>query len=141
MNVLDQVRLIVYRVHEKGLEILMLNEESELASLPATEMSTEQRSALERQGLWINLDQKDQDTDGVRTVAVEADWHDIPSIRALIKKDIDRLERKVKKVVPEIEECTYVAIKEAVKKALPHEYAALKELKDILATRNMLQNL
>jgi len=141
MNVLDQVRLIVYRVHEKGLEILMLSEDNAGASLPAAEMSTEQRSALERDGLWINLDPKDQDADGIRTVAVEADWHDIPSIRALIKNDIHRLERKVKEVVPEIEECTYVAIKEAVKKALPHEYAALKELKDILATRNMLKNL
>ncbi len=34
------------------------------------------------------------------------------------------------------EEGNYVAMKEAIKKVLPHQYAILKELKDVLMERN-----
>ncbi len=141
MNVFDQIRLIVYRVHEKGLEVLMLNEETPDGRLPATYLSQDRLEAMKRQGECIQLDDARHADDQMSNVAIEADWHDIPSVRAIIKHDINRLERKVKEVLPEVEGYTYVAIKDAFKKALPHEYEALKELKDIMSTRNMIQNI
>ncbi|MFT4973965.1 MAG: hypothetical protein ACI9JY_003178, partial [Saprospiraceae bacterium] len=36
---------------------------------------------------------------------------------------------------------TFVAVKEALKKVLPHQYDMLKELKDTLLERNSLKNM
>lgn len=77
----------------------------------------------------------------MRIMAVEGDWHDIPSIRKLIKSDVDFVKDKLMEIVPEIEEGVYVAIKEAFKKTLPHEYKALKELKEIIVDRNLVRNI
>jgi len=61
----------------------------------------------------------------------------MPSIRGLIKHDLKMVEGKIQ----ELEHGTYVAAKEAFKKVLPHEYAVIKELKDILFDRNLIKNI
>ncbi|MBK8280947.1 MAG: hypothetical protein IPK94_12740 [Saprospiraceae bacterium] len=75
--------------------------------------------------------------DQIKNLAIEADWHDMPSIRGLIKHDLKMVEGKIQ----ELEHGTYVAAKEAFKKVLPHEYAVIKELKDILFDRNLIKNI
>ena len=72
---------------------------------------------------------------------IEGDWHDIPSIRGMIKHDLKRVKSKVKEVLPDVEKGMYFNVKEAFKKVMPHEYAALKELKDILIDRNAVKNI
>jgi len=77
------------------------------------------------------------ETDSMPTFAIEADWHDIPSVRGIIKHDAKLVKKKIKTVLPGIEKRAYFTIKEAFKKVLPDEYKALKELKDILLDRNL----
>ena len=77
----------------------------------------------------------------VRTIAIEGDWHDIPRIRSLIRNDLYIVKEKVKVVIPELTEGSFIAIKDAFKRVLPNEYAVLKELKEILMDRNALRNI
>jgi len=77
----------------------------------------------------------------IRTIAVEGDYHDIPSIRAMIKEDVRIVKRQIKTAVPGLEHGAYCAVKDAFKKVLPQEYAALKELKDVVMDKNLLTNL
>ena len=135
MSVLDHVRLVVYRFHEKGLEILMPEAKSCLIDTSSLIVNNGGPNAIE---LNSSIDQNGLP---IRIMALEGDWHDIPSIRGLIKSDIDLVKGKIKEIVPELEDCVYVAVKEAFKEALPHEYAALKELKDVLMDRNVILNI
>lgn len=134
-SVLDQVRVVIYRYHEKGLEVFLIEPELENApevwSLPAGTVT-----ANDYQHLKVDLSL--ENTDGYNTYAIEADWHDIPSIRGIIKSDVKRLKNKIKEVS---NKGTFVSVKDALKRVMPDEYAALKELKDVLKERNLLTNL
>jgi hypothetical protein len=88
-----------------------------------------------REGKMIELEESQ--IDKIKNLAIEADWHDMPSIRGLIKHDLKVVEEKIQ----QLEHGSYIAAKEAFKKVLPHEYALLKELKDILFDRNLTQNI
>ncbi len=142
MNVLDSVRIVLYRCHEKGLEVLLINPELKedpqiWRRLPEGTVNIEEWE--ER----IDLDSyKDAEGNVMRTIAIEADWHEIPSVRGIIKHDMKRLGNKVKKVItPTLENCNYVSVKKALQVVLPHEYQALKELKDIIIDRNLSRSI
>lgn len=142
MKVLDQVRVVIYRFHEAGLEVFLidpeLHQDKEIWRLPAGADSTELH---DNNYNVIELDDTQDNTGAiVKNLAIEADWHEIPSIRGIIKHDVKRLKNKVKQVLPCLEQGSYVAVKDAIKKTMPQEYAALKELKDILTDRNTVTN-
>ena len=121
MHVLDQVRLVVYRCHEKGLEVFLVNDENELPSH------------------LIDLGMiEGEDGQSLRTIAVEGDYHDIPSLRKLLTEDIEMVSSKVKYV---LDKGAFFAIKETFKKVLPNEYKVLHDLKDILMDRNAVLNI
>jgi hypothetical protein len=139
MHVLDRVRLIIYRCHEKGLEVFLVktgfDEENwkipfeELAKYPAQDFDPK----------LISLDPMTESDGTVSSVvAVEGDWHDIPSIRKLVKGDVRIVASKIRFVA---DHGAYFAMKEALKKVLPNEYAVLHELKEILTARNQVQNI
>ncbi len=135
MNVFDSVRLIIYRCHEKGLEVLLirpdLKEDKTIWRLPHARLDMTDLSGIE-------LDESsDEHGNKVRNIAIEADWHEIPSVRGIIKHDIKRLQSKVKKITKPIDNCNYITVKEALKEVMPHEYQALKELKDIIVDKNL----
>ena len=142
MKVLDQVRVVIYRFHEAGLEVFLINPElhtdKDVWRLPSG------ADSIELKGNNYNVIELDDTTgnngETVKNLAIEADWHEIPSIRGIIKHDVKRLKNKVKEVLPCLEQGSYVAVKEAIKKTMPQEYAALKELKDILTDRNTVTN-
>lgn len=138
MSVLDQIRIIFYRVHEKGLEVMLIN--PELESDPSVWKLPEGVGRAEIKEIrknYIKLDSiSNEDGSKIRTYAVEADWHEIPSVKGIIKHDVKRVKNKIKKVLPELERATYFQVKEAFKKVLPNEYAALKELKDVIRDKN-----
>jgi hypothetical protein len=144
MNVLDKVRVVIYRFHEKGLEIFLINnkmeEDPEVWKIPH---GTEKMYFNEQDDdLFIKLDPvTDEFGNTTEIIGIEGDWHDIPSIRGMIKHDLKRVKSKVKEVLPDSEKGMYFNVKEAFKKVLPHEYAALKELKDILIDRNAVKNI
>ncbi|MEM9917536.1 MAG: hypothetical protein AAF990_05535 [Bacteroidota bacterium] len=135
MNVFDSARLIIYRINKKGLEIFLVNTGSNW-ELPKGNLSDSPQTISE-QDRFIELDPVSQ-ADGQlgQAVAVEGDWHEIPSIRGMIKDDVRIVKDQIKQRFPELEQGTYFAVKEAFKKVLPEEYAFLKELKDVILDRN-----
>lgn len=142
MSILDSARVIIYRYHEKGLEIFLINNEMEkdagIWRIP--QGLVKQWQVQGRQ--VIDLDEtEDEAGHTIKTIAIEGDWHDIPSIRGMLKHDIRLIKSIVKENLPGSEKGTYFAIKEAFKKVMPQEYKALKELKDILFDRNTVTNI
>jgi hypothetical protein len=141
MSVFDFARVVIYRFHEKGLEVFLVNSDTkndpDVWKIPKTEMHK-----LKQCQDCIELDTvTDKEGQEHVTLAVEGDWHDIPSIRGLIKHDIKLAKETIKEVVPGIEKGGFFAIKEAIKHTMPDEYQALKELKDILFDRNTVKNM
>lgn len=139
MSVLDKVRLIIYRCHEKGLEVLLVNTDLDEDSwrIPFEEIAKYDEPRFQEEMISLNPIRLG-DGSTVIALAVEGDWHDIPSIRKLIRGDIDIVSSKVKYIS---EKGAFFAFKEAFKKVLPTEYEMLHELKDILTARNMLSNI
>ena len=146
MGVFDVVRLMIYRVHEKGLEIFLINNEMEndpdIWRLPSGS-SSQLHSKLNALGKEsIDLEENSDNTgQSHKTIAIEGDWHDIPSIRGMVKHDLNLAKKIMKEHLPGSEKGTFVAAKEAFKKVLPHEYAAIKELLEILSDRNTARNI
>ena len=131
MSVLDKVRLIIYRCHEKGLEIFTSEKDQMHWPLILEKMNSYQRVKM------IELDPVEDDGELVRTYAIEGDWHDIPGLRDMIRTDVEFVKSKIKGMMSDMEQGSYVAFKEVFKKALPSEYAALKELKEVIVDRNL----
>ncbi len=142
MSILDVARLVVYRFHQKGLEIFLVN--SDLANDPDVWRLPDctQDHLIEHieNGDIIEIEMEDQGRKG-RIVAVEGDWHTIPSIRGLIKHDVKVAKSLVKDVIPGIEKGAFFAFKEGIKNTMPAEYKALKELKEVLIARNIINNI
>lgn len=133
-DVLVKIRFIFYRFHDKGLEIFLVKENDQW-TLPSGHTKDQTQRFFNREGKMIELEAGE--IDRMKNLAIEADWHDMPSIRGLIKHDLKMVEEKF----IGLEEGSYLAAKEAFKKVLPQEYALLKELKDILFDRNLTQNI
>ncbi len=140
MSLLDSARIFIYRCHEKGLEILFINHDMsvdpDIWSLPRGGIP----SISQHQFIELDMIQ-DEGGKNIKAFAIEADWHDIPSVRGMIKHDVKLVKSKIKSSVIEIEKAAYFGIKDAFKKVLPNEYQALKELKDIIVDRNLLKNI
>ena len=139
MRVLDTVRVIIYRFHEKGLEIFLVNSDLEndpdIWNLPKGNVNAAVNPTYKDS---IQLEsQKDEKGMEVKTLAVEGEWHDIPSLRGMLKHDVKLVKSKLIEVAPEMEKGGFFAVKEAFKKVMPDEYKALKELKSILRDRNL----
>lgn len=141
MNVLDKARVILYRYHEKSLEVFLIDpkagEDPNVWKFPKANIG----GVISNQLIELDPVCSECGTSTLNAVAIEADWHDIPSIRGLIKHDVRRAKDKIKKNISGIEEGSYVAVKEAFKKVMPQEYAALKELKDILIDKAQTSNI
>ncbi len=133
-EMLNQFRFIFYRFHDKGLEFFLVRNNNQW-TLPSGISKESLYRFFNREGKLIELETNQLDQ--IKNLAVEADWHDLPSIRGLIKHDIQRVEEEITK----LEEGAYLTAKEAFKKVLPHEYALLKEVKDILFDRNLTINI
>ena len=138
MSVFDCARLVIYRVNKKGLEIFLLSTDSEdknwkLPQGDLMEINNIGEKIIELEPITQNNGQIE------KALAVEAEWHEIPSVRALIKEDVRIVKAELKNKFPELEHGTYVAVKEAVKRVLPEEYALLKELKDVIRERNQVK--
>jgi predicted NUDIX family NTP pyrophosphohydrolase len=147
----QEIDVIIYRVREQGLEVFLVNPTTEPSQEAAHQVmatdvqwqapvaaSTER--LLEASGA-IDLDPiKAADGAERKAIAIEADWHEIPSLRALMYEDYRVAKQKAKQhirnIIPELDKGAYVAIKDAAKRIMPEQYAFLKELKDIIAEKN-----
>ncbi len=141
MSVLNRFRLVVYRLHETGIEIFLVNtnltEDENFWRFP---LSKTQFEELKQNKDVIELDAINAgDANELKGVALEGDWHDIPSIRQIMKHDIHTVGTKVKEVKNELENGSFVTLKEAFKRVLPDEYKMLKELKEVLLEKNSVK--
>jgi len=135
MNVLDSARVIIYRINKKGLEIFLVNSKQEIPD--SWQFPQTQWQKANEDDRFIELEPVQQADGKMGTaVAIEGDWHEIPSIRAMIKEDVRIVKDQIKQHIPELEGGAFFAVKEAFKKVLPEEYAYLKGLKDIIFDRN-----
>ncbi|NNF32778.1 MAG: hypothetical protein HKN68_01630 [Saprospiraceae bacterium] len=143
MDVLDLARVLIYRMHEKGLEVFLikpeLEQDPEIWKFPRADARMTSQS-IERESIDL---QEINDGSGHRShvIAIEGDWHDIPSIRGIIKHDLKRAKRKIKEFLPDLDKGTFVNINEMVDKVYPHEHSAVVELQEIISHRNMLRDL
>lgn len=135
MSVRDYARVIIYRINKKGLEIFLVNNQETGWQVPQGTLDECRSCELCDNEQVIELDPVENG--GLeRAYAIEGDWHEIPSIRGVIKDDVRIVKNHIKQKFPELEQGTYFAVKEAVKKVMPEEYALLKELKDVLLEKN-----
>lgn len=141
MQVNEQVDVIIYRVRDNGLEVFLVNEETDLDAAQWKAPSAGENAPDRLSTHCIELDPV-TDADGAarKAIAVEADWHELPSLRALMYEDYrvakEKAKQKIKSFIPELEKGAFFAVKEAFKRVLPHQYAFLKELKEVLADKN-----
>jgi len=137
MQANDQVDVIIYRVRDTGLEVFLVNqsqldEAEEQWKTPGTVESTPSQFTN-----CIHLDPvTDANGDARKAIAIEADWHEIPSLRALIYEDYrvakEKAKQRIKSLMPEMETGAFFAVKEAFKRVMPVQYAFIKELKEVL---------
>lgn len=143
MDVLDLARIMIYRMHEKGLEVFLirpeLDEDPDIWKLPSGISNADINSFKNE---IINLEGV-KDAQGLQYnfIAVEGDWHDIPSIRGIIKHDIKRAHRKLKSLLPDLNNGLYIGVNEITGKVYPHEQEAVSELQEILSHRSLLSNI
>ena len=140
MEAPDKVDVIIYRMRETGLEVFLVNgaEASELERWTALSGQTESARQV------LNCIELDPVTgangQSRKAIAIEADWHEIPSLRALLYEDYRvakaKAKQRIKNLVPGVEKGAFFAVKEAFKRIMPDQYAYLKELKDILIEKN-----
>jgi len=146
MSIFDKAVLVIYRMAEKGLEVFLVKSEDEEIQSQLVEISekflTDLPLRFSDNSKMIELDPiEDENMEKVRAVAIEGDWHDIPSLRAMLREDLQFMEVKMKKYIPTIDSGNFILFKDAVKKAVRSEYRLLKELKDVLTDRNTINNI
>ncbi len=145
MSLFEKACLIIYRFAEKGLEVFLVNDagdENPVWSIPHQEIPGGNQHLINDETDLIELESVEtEDGKKCRAIAIEGDYHDIPSMRSLVKNDVLYLKDKLKTMIPDLDKGTFVTVKDVVKNAMPHEYAFIKELKEILTDRNLTQNI
>ncbi|MBK7936438.1 MAG: hypothetical protein IPJ82_04855 [Lewinellaceae bacterium] len=137
----EQVDVIIYRVGEKGLEVFLVNPAEQGAADQPWETPAGGENTPQRLTNCIELEPvTGSDGEARKAIAVEADWHEIPSLRALMYEDYrvakEKAKQHIKSLLPDLEKGTFIAVKEALKRIMPEKYAFLKELKDIISEKN-----
>lgn len=123
-----QARLIFYRFQERGLEVFLLNKSDEWG-LPGGDVDVSASDDL------LELEPNE---DRQEAVAVEADWHEIPSLKQMLLEEGQEVAERIR----ELEGGSFVSIKEALKSRLkPNQVAFLRELRDVMTDRNSVRDL
>lgn len=142
MALVKNASLIIYRFAEKGLEIFLVNEKSDHWDLPKRPLDEADPKKLIEEERIIALEPVIEEGEQVMGIAVESDWHEIPSLKSMVKEDVHFVKEQIKQIIPDMmEKGTYFAVKEAFKRVMPHQYEMLKELKDTLTERNSVTNM
>lgn len=128
MGLRKTASLIIYRFRERGLEVF-LTQQSDEWGLPGgdVKMSSDQE--------YIELEPSE---DREEAVAIEGDWHEIPSLKEMLYEESGELKERLK----EIEQGAFVSIKDALKERLSAgQVEFLRELRDVIADRNSVRDL
>ena len=95
MDLQKSANLFIYRIREKGLEIFLKND-GEQWELPQHPVAKEKAVALEADDRLIALDPVEADGSLEDGIAMEGDWHDIPSLKSLLIQDVKFMKNEVK---------------------------------------------
>lgn len=128
MDIRKKASLIIYRFRERGLEVF-LTRKSEEWGLPGGEVT------LQKNQEHIELEPgKDRE----EAIAVEGDWHEIPSLKEMLFNESAELADKLR----DMESGSFVSIKEALKAHLaPAQIEFLRELRDVITDRNSVRDI
>jgi hypothetical protein len=140
----QKVDVLIYRVRENGLEVFLVDPSQNAPKDASNTLHPPTLQEMNNGNLThsvIELEPvTDEDGNARMALAIEADWHEIPSLRALMYEDYRVAKEKAKEhirlFVQDFEKGAYVAVKEATKRVMPVQYAFLKELKDIVSDKN-----
>ncbi|GAB1395415.1 hypothetical protein MASR1M65_01880 [Saprospiraceae bacterium] len=143
MSLREKVNLFIYRYAEKGLEIFLMKSDAEdLLHLPNSSGNIAPIQQIGKEKSLIQLDETTNPEGNIeKNVAFEAEYHEIPSLKHLLKSDMNFVADKIIHMLPDSEKGRFIALKEAIKKMRPHQNQALKELKDILVEKNLTKYL
>jgi hypothetical protein len=147
MSIIEKVKIVLYRVAEKGLEVFLVKSEEEEIQVRLVEISEHFLAELslktEGNARCIELDPivLNDDLQTVRTIAIEEDWDGTPSIRAHLKGEYLLLKNKLSQAIPGFDSGVFVAFKDTLSRMVQSEYKAIKELKEVLSDRNTVQNI
>ena len=120
--------MIIYRFRERGLEVFLLNK-SDQWGLPGGDVDL---------GATQELIELEPSQDREEAVAIEGDWHQIPSLKQMLLEEGTELAGKFRG----IEKGTFVTIKDALKTHLsPNKVEFLRELRDVITDRNSVRDL
>ncbi len=127
MGLRRKANLIIYRFRERGLEVFLLNKSDEWG-LPGGDLHVDSPDLIELE----------PGKDREQAVAVEGDWHEIPSLKEMLYQDAGELTEKLR----EFETGTYLTIKDALKSHLSApQLQFLRELRDVITDRNSVRDL
>lgn len=146
----QSIDVFIYRVQETGLEVFLINQEEQpcfgkdhWSGLCAGD----DLPARLRDAPCIELNPQ-TNADGAllrQAIALEADWQELPSLRALIYEDFrvakEKAHQKINDLMLETEQGAFFSIKEAFKRVLPEQYAFLKELRELILEKNSVRYL
>lgn len=143
MSFREKVNLFIYRYAEKGLEIFLMKSDAEdLLHLPNSSGNIPPIQQIGKEKSLIQLDETTNPEGNVeKNVAFEAEYHEIPSLKHLLKSDMNFVADKIIHMLPDSEKGRFIALKDAIKKMRPHQNQALKELKEILVEKNLTKYL
>jgi len=143
MNLRNKISVVIYRIRERGLEVFLLSrDEQGDMQIPQGKLDDSQHKSLFQDDKLIELDPVSADNDlPDYACAIEGDWHDIPSLKGMLKDDLIEAKEKIEEVLPELEKGSFVAVKDALKTVMPEQYAFLKELKEIITDRNSVNGI
>jgi len=128
MGLRKKASLIIYRFRERGLEVFMTRQ-SEEWGLPGGEVD------MHADQEYIELEPSE---DREEAVAVEGDWHEIPSLKQMLYEESGELKERLK----DIEQGAFVSIKDALKHRLSAgQVEFLRELRDVIIDRNSLRDM
>ncbi|NJC25312.1 hypothetical protein [Neolewinella antarctica] len=128
MGLRKKVNLIIYRFRERGLEVFLVNKPDEW-DFPTGEVHVNPAQ---------DLIQLEPGKGSEEAVAVEGDWHEIPSLKEMLFEEGSEIAEKIRG----LETGTFVTIKDALKSHLPEpQVKFLRELRDVITDRNSVRDL
>jgi hypothetical protein len=128
MSLRKTASLIIYRFRERGLEVFLTRQSDEWG-LPGGEVD------MNGSNDFIELE---PNKDHEEAFAVEGDWHEIPSLKQMLYEESGELKERLK----EIEQGTFVTVKEALKNNLSiGQVEFLRELRDVITDRNSVRDI
>ncbi|WP_020569014.1 NUDIX hydrolase [Neolewinella persica] len=128
MGLRKTASLIIYRFRERGLEVFMTRQSDEWG-LPGGEVDMDCHNEM------IELEPS---ANREEAVAIEGDWHEIPSLKQMLYEESGELAERLK----DIEQGAFVTIKEALKHRLSTgQVEFLRELRDVITDRNSLRDI